>query len=140
MVYVPKALRDKITKQAKHRCGYCLSQELIIGMAMTVDHIIPSSIGGENVEKNLWLACVTCNDTKNNRTHEIDPVTGNLVVLFNPRTQIWIEHFEWSEDKSLVIGKTPTGNATVIALNLNRPKLVASRLVWTLAGWHPPKD
>ena len=35
---------------------------------------------------------------------------------------------------------TPTGRATVAALNLNRLSLVKARQAWVAAGWHPPKD
>jgi HNH endonuclease len=139
-VYIPKALRTKVAAQAKYRCGYCLSQELITGMVMEFDHIIPTSASGKNIEENLWLACTTCNDTKNDRTQARDPLNNELVPLFNPRTQNWNEHFKWSEDKSEIIGQTAIGRATVVALNLNRLNLVKSRVIWAKAGWHPPKD
>lgn len=32
------------------------------------------------------------------------------------------------------------GRATVNALHLNRPLLVAARRAWVKAGWHPPED
>ncbi len=60
--------------------------------------------------------------------------------LFNPRTQVWPEHFAWSEEGDLIVGLTPTGRATVVALNLNRPSLVKARQLWVSVGWHPPKD
>jgi 5-methylcytosine-specific restriction endonuclease McrA len=71
-VYIPKALREKVTTQAKYRCRYCLSQELVTGTAMEFDHLIPLADGGQTVEENLWLACSTCNDTKNKRRTAID--------------------------------------------------------------------
>jgi len=50
------------------------------------------------------------------------------------------EHFAWDKDATHIVGLTPTGCATVTALNLNNPYIVPARRLWTLAGWHPPKN
>jgi hypothetical protein len=63
-----------------------------------------------------------------------------MVPLFNPRRQVWREHFAWTTEGDRIIGLTTIGRATVIALDLNRPSLVKARQVWVAAGWHPPKD
>jgi hypothetical protein len=107
---------------------------------MEMDHIIPESLGGLTEEDNLWLACSLCNNHKGNRIAALDPETGEMVRLFNPRHQDWHEHFTWSASGERVIGQTPTGRATIIALNLNRPALVKARQLWTQVGWHPPED
>ncbi len=52
----------------------------------------------------------------------------------------WSEHFEWSADKLLMVGITPTGRATVKALKLNRPEVVNLRRLTLLTGEHPPLD
>ena len=41
---IQKALRQKITEEAKHRCGYCLTSEFVVGAPMELDHIIPQSL------------------------------------------------------------------------------------------------
>jgi len=138
--HVPKALRRRVTEQAKHRCGYCLTSEYVVGMPMEIDHILPESLGGLTEEENLWLACSLCNDRKGGRIAALDPETGEIVRLFNPRFQVWSEHFNWNETSDRIIGLTPIGRATVIALNLNRPSLVRARQLWKIAGWHPPVD
>lgn len=66
--------------------------------------------------------------------------TSTMVPLFNPRTQIWNEHFLWSPDGILIIGLTPIGRATVEALQLNNEVAVEVRRNWVLAGWHHPKE
>jgi hypothetical protein len=137
---IPQALRKRVAHWAKHRCAYCQSAEAVIGATFELDHIIPFSLGGATEEANLCLACSECNDHKLNRVLAIDPQTEVAVSLFNPRTQVWTDHFCWRPDGSQVHGLTPTGRATVAALQLNRPKLVASRYLWVAAGWHPPKD
>lgn len=138
--YIPKALRAVVAAQAKYRCGYCLTQEEVVGTPMEYDHLLPEAIGGLTVEANLWLACSLCNDHKNDRIAAIDSDTGETARLFNPREQVWAEHFAWSAAGDLVIGLTPTGRATVVALQLNRAPLVRSRRLWVRAGWHPPQD
>jgi len=138
--YIPKWLRDRVAVQARYRCGYCQSAEAIVGAPMEIDHIIPESLGGLTQEENLWLACSLCNDHKADRVTALDPVTGEIVRLFDPRHQIWSEHFRWTEVGDRVVGLTPTGRATVAALNLNRPSLVRARQLWAAVGWHPPGD
>jgi hypothetical protein len=39
-----------------------------------------------------------------------------------------------------IIGKTPNGRATVIALQLNNQVAITVRRNWVVAGWHPPKE
>jgi hypothetical protein len=107
---------------------------------MEIDHLIPLSLGGLTVAENLWLACSLCNDHKGDRIAALDPLTGEIVRLFNPRYQVWREHFAWTAEGDRIVGLTPTGRATVVALNLNRPSLVKSRQAWVSVGGHPPAD
>lgn len=137
--YISKPLRKGVTVQARHRCGYCLTSEAIVGTPMEIDHIVPRSLGGLTEEDNLWLACSLCNENKGIRTVALDPLTGEMAPLFNPRRQVWQEHFAWIAEGDRIIGLTAIGRATVIALNLNRLSLVKARQVWVAAGWHPPK-
>jgi 5-methylcytosine-specific restriction endonuclease McrA len=117
-----------------------MTQEAIVGTPMEVDHIIPESLGGPTEEDNLWLACSLCNTHKGDRLAALDSETDEVVRLFDPRHQIWHDHFTWTTNGERVIGQTPIGRATVIALNLNRPALVRSRRLWVEVGWHPPDD
>lgn len=137
---IPKALRARVAAQARYRCGYCLMQESVVGTPMELDHLIPESLGGTTEEGNLWLACSLCNDHKNDRIAALDPMTGDVVRLFDPRRQRWSDHFMWSDEGTRIMGQTPIGRATVIALHLNRPSLVQARRAWVRVGWHPPAD
>jgi len=138
--YVGRALREQTAREARHRCGYCLTSARITGTRMEIDHIIPESLGGLTVRENLWLACSMCNDHKSNRIAAPDPLTGEVVRLFDPRRQLWPDHFDWSTEGDVIIGKTSTGRATIAAVRLNRVDLVEARRGWVSAGWHPPKD
>jgi hypothetical protein len=138
--HVPRPLRERVAAQARHRCGYCLSQEAVVGTPMEIYHLIPEALGGLAAEENLWLACSLCNDYKSDRIAALDPVSGEVVRLFDPRHQAWDEHFRWSPEGDRVLGLTATGRATVSALHLNRPTLVLARQAWVTVGWHPPKD
>ncbi len=88
----------------------------------------------------MCTACYDCNLIKGNRTQGIDPQTGLHVTFFHAHQQKWPEHFQWSEDKMLIHGLTPTGRVTVNALKLNRPQLVTARQFWLKTGIHPPAD
>lgn len=138
--YVPSALRRKVAAQSRLRCGYCLTSEGVAGTPMEIEHLIPESLGGLTEEQNLWLACSLCNRHKGSRTAAEDPASGQMVPLFNPRTQTWEEHFSWGASGTRVLGVTAIGRATVAALQLNRPALVKARKRWVTTGWHPPRD
>jgi hypothetical protein len=138
--YVPQALRRKVAAQAKHRCGYCQTTEKNVGIDMEIEHLIPESLGGLTEEDNLWLACGPCNSHKGARIAAFDPASGDIVRLFDPRRQAWSENFAWTTEKDRIVGLTPEGRATVVALQLNRPALVRARQRWVSAGWHPPAD
>jgi hypothetical protein len=135
---IPAALRERVADQARHRCGYCLTSEAVVGIAMEVDHLVPEARGGPTVEANLWLACPGCNAAKGDRMTALDPTTGETVPLFDPRRDHWSEHFTWTEDGDTILGRTPVGRATVLALRMNRPLVVRARWLWVRLGVHPP--
>jgi 5-methylcytosine-specific restriction endonuclease McrA len=138
--YVPTWLRERVAAQARHRCGYCLTAEAVTGAPLVIDHLIPEALGGPTEEENLWLACSQCNLHKGDRVTVRDPLTEEWAPLFNPRRQIWAEHFRWTPTGDEVVGLTPVGRATVQALQLNRPLLVRARRAWVAVGWHPPPE
>jgi hypothetical protein len=135
---VPKSLRDLVAAEAGYRCGYCLTDQRVSGTQMHIEHLVPRARGGGPERSNLWLSCAWCNSYKGTLTDALDPETGRLVALFNPRTQRWSEHFAWSEDGIRILGLTLSGRATVDALRLNNPYILPARRLWVVAGWHPP--
>lgn len=137
-VAVPAELRAALAAATGYCCGYCRTSELITGIPLEIEHLVPRSRGGRTVEENLWLACRLCNAHKSDRTQVRDPETGTFARLFDPRRDSWYSHFRWSADAMLIEGLTPIGRATVEALDLNRPSLIVARPLWIAAGWHPP--
>ncbi len=138
MSVIPDALQQQVAERSQHRCSYCQSQQRVMGVSLTIDHIVPQSLGGTSDLDNLCLACWDCNLIKGDRTMAIDAQTGQSMRLFHPNQQKWLEHFRWSDDGSQIIGLTAEGRATVVALKLNRSQLIESRHYWNKAGWHPP--
>jgi hypothetical protein len=129
-------LRRLVLARAGGRCEYCgLAQE---GQEATfhIDHIVPRAAGGPTVAENLALACVSCSLRKEARRSAPDPDTGRTVPLFHPRRQRWATHFRWQG--VTVLGRTPTGRATVTALQMNRPLILAIRHEEAARGRHPP--
>jgi hypothetical protein len=106
--------------------------------AFHVDHVVPRVAGGPTELDNLALACVSCSLRKWARRTAIDPETGDEEALFNPRKQRWADHFRWNSE--VVVPLTPTGRATVSALAMNRPVVLAIRQEEALRGRHPPGE
>jgi 5-methylcytosine-specific restriction endonuclease McrA len=77
------ATRRRVRQVAADRCGYCLSPQALILGRLEIDHIIPSARGGTDSEENLWLACSLCNNYKGSQIEARDPLTGEVVALFN---------------------------------------------------------
>lgn len=138
--YIAAEFRRQVRADAGARCGYCHSPEAFLGMPLDIEHIVPEALGGPTVRENLWLACTRCNDFKGDRSDAIDPATGERVPIFNPRTQLWSDHFAWSLDGTSIEGRSPTGRATVDALHLNNEFIIVARQFWVEAGRWPPGE
>src|SRR5262249_38415978 len=118
-------LRRAVVRRARNRCEYCeISQELQEA-TFHIDHIVPRSKCGPTALNNLALACVSCSLRKEARRSARDPATGRTVPLFHPRRQRWADHFRW--DGVRLEGLTPTGRATVAALQMNGLRVQAIR-------------
>lgn len=139
MSEISNEIRQRVCEIAQNRCGYCLSHQRYTMSKLEIEHILPKSKGGTNAEENLWLSCGLCNRYKGTKITGYDDKTQSFVLLYNPRQQIWTEHFTWSSDETEIIGLTTIGRATVNTLKLNNEIAVEVRRNWIIAGWHPPK-
>ena len=80
--------RKNIIKRDHHQCQYCGGKS----SPMTVDHIVPKTMGGADSWENLVCACVSCNNKKGNRTPE---QAGFLLIRtpLKPNHLTFIQYF-----------------------------------------------
>jgi hypothetical protein len=133
---IPAGLHAEVVHRAGNRCEYCCLSQAGQEATFHVDHVRPLAAGGLTTLDNLALACVSCSLRKWANQFATDPDSGESVPLFDPRRETWAEHFEWND--SIVVPLTPTGRATVAALAMNRPLIVAIRKEEAIRGRHPP--
>jgi hypothetical protein len=136
--YISVELQRQIRHHFDNCCAYCRTTEALTATTFEFEHIIPRSAGGETSFENLCLSCPSCNRHKASRQFASDPTTQQEVALFRPQIQAWIDHFRWNESATEMIGLTPTGRATIAALQMNRPQLIRVRRMWVKLGEHPP--
>ena len=135
---IPGKVRRLVLRRAGERCEYCGLSQAGQEATFHVDHVIPQAAAGSSEPDNLALACVSCSLRKGAQLMAVDPETRQTVRLFNPRCQQWPEHFRW--EGCTVTGLSATGRASVAALKLNRPLILAIRLEEELRGRHPPPE
>ena len=61
-------LRQLLYKSYGRKCVYC--DQILVVSNMACDHIIPLSMGGGSVIKNLHIVCGRCNTRKGPLTHK----------------------------------------------------------------------
>lgn len=135
---ISEGLRQQIIARARHRCEYCRLSQASQEATFHMDHVVPRARNGPTILENLALACVSCSLRKGARETATDPESGEDVPLFNPRRDSWSSHFPWSGVR--VIALTSVGRATIAALAMNRPLLLAIRREEIVRGWHPQTD
>jgi 5-methylcytosine-specific restriction endonuclease McrA len=90
--------RKLVLRRDEYTCGYC--RKKCNNGALTIDHIIPKSAGGQNSFTNCVAACVNCNRKKRDRTPEqagmtlkIKPIIPNKYLCYHPEEIAW--HDDW---------------------------------------------
>ena len=86
-------LRQTVRDRAESRCEFCHLPERIAELPFQIDHVIAEQHGGLTSEDNLAFACARCNRYKGPNLSGIDPESGTITHLFNPRIDNWSEHF-----------------------------------------------
>ncbi|SIO35122.1 HNH endonuclease [Singulisphaera sp. GP187] len=120
------ATRRLVRQRAHERCEYCrLPQAAQPFVAFHVEHIIARQHGGGDNPDNLCVACERCNAFKGPNLTGIDPETGSIERLFDPRHQLWGEHFAFRDPA--ISGLTPVGRTTVEVLAMNEGRRVQLR-------------
>jgi 5-methylcytosine-specific restriction endonuclease McrA len=130
------ATKRLVYSRANGCCEYCRTCEYNTGQPMHIEHIDPD--GGDD-PLNLCLSCSSCNLSKGVVITARDPDTQTDVPLFNPRIEEWHTHFAWIDGGLRLLGKTPTGRATIVRLKMNQQRLVRARNNWITSKSHPPE-
>ena len=124
-----------IASRAGNICEYYHAPEALSNIEFEVDHIIPISRNGTTELDNLALSCRICNLRKSDHVEGIDPVTLKTVRLFNPRQDVWFEHFEKQMQLPYqILGKTEIGRATITRLDINSSLQLRARRLWVALG------
>lgn len=134
--HIPAELRRLVNSRAHECCEYCLLHQDDTQFTHQVDHLVAIKHDGQTVSENLALACLKCNRNKGSDLTAIDPVDGVIVPLFNPRAQVWTEHFAVAGVR--VVGLMPPGRATVRLLRMNDRRQLTQRRRLMMAGRYPP--
>ena len=97
-----------------------------------MEHIRAQQHLEDDSPDNLALACPHCNLHKGPNLTSIDLATNDVVELFNPRQQVWADHFRI--DEARIVGRTPTGRVTVRLLQMNSEVQIKIRKRLLLRG------
>ena len=140
MTLISDSLRGAVVQRAANRCEYCrLAQESQVA-TFPVDHIVPVSLNGPTELGNLALTCTRCNALKWIHAEAPDFETGETVRLFNPRIDLWSDHYRWNkEDSAKIDSLTPIARATAELLQLNADYRTSIRRWLAEIGKHPPE-
>lgn len=116
---IASGLRRLVADRADHLCEYCLIHEEDTFFGCEVDHVISEKHGGLSREGNLAYACLPCNRHKGSDIASVAPQSGELIRLFNPRTDRWADHFRLADDGVTILSRTALGEVTLRILRFN---------------------
>jgi hypothetical protein len=132
---VSRKLERAVRERAGHRCEYCHIPEACSTFKHTCDHVVARQHHGPTAAGNLALCCIACNRYKGPNLSGIDPQTGAIADLFNPRIGRWNEHFAWRGPT--LVGLTAQGRATIDVLAINAPARIDVRRTLLRSGEFP---
>lgn len=133
--FISERLRRQVQERAHGRRKYCLLHEEGAYYPHEPDHVIAEKHGGPTSLENLALACFNCNRFKGSDLASVDPASGKIALLFNPREQTWSRHFRLNGP--LIEGTTASGRATVALFHMNDAERVNLRLGLIELGRYP---
>jgi hypothetical protein len=115
---IDDSMRRAVRDRADATCEYCHLAEAVGGiLPFHVEHVRARQHHGTDDFENLCWACSRCNRFKGPNLSAYDPLTDELVRLFNPRSDDWADHF--CQEDARVIGRTAEGRATAELLQMN---------------------
>jgi HNH endonuclease len=133
--HISKATKKMVTARAGNRCEYCRVPVYLSAYDFHIEHIIGVQHGGPSSSNNLAYCCSVCNWKKGANIATILSFGGDLIPLFNPRTQHWFEHFQVNNGE--LIALSFSAEATIKLLELNLPMKIEERYEIMLSGFYP---
>lgn len=88
-----RKIRDQIIKR-DGCCQMCGTEE-----RLSVDHIVPRSLGGDDNASNLQVLCSSCNSSKGGRFFDRPKTPPTLPVSFYPENAS-ISHYRLASDEN----------------------------------------
>lgn len=134
---VADSLRSLVIERAGKACEYCLLPSGSGYYSHEVDHVVPRKHRGRSTPENLAFACLPCNRHKGTDLASIDPVSGEITELFNPREQRWSDHFRLVGAR--IQPRTAVGRTTARLLHFNEPLRLDERTPFALVGQLKPQ-
>lgn len=149
-----RRVREAVQLRARNACEYCL---LPTNGQFHIDHIIPEALWpdyvadrllavrpapgrrGHNHVDNFAWACQFCNGHKSQKVAYYAGRQSSR--LFDPRQDVWPEHFVFLHRYLFIRGLTDIGRATVEVLGLNDSRLegpLGPRHDAVVVGGYPP--
>lgn len=148
-------VRDAVRLRAGDACEYCLHPT---SGQFHVEHIIPQGLwqdyaanrlssvplqpgrrGPDHISNFAW-SCPFCNQGKQERvSHRLGQRAHRF---FDPRHDVWPDHFVFLHNYLIIVGVTPIGQATVAGLSFNAGEPegpLGTRHDTILNGRYPPE-
>lgn len=132
---VSPTIRRYVFERAFYLCEYCLLHESDSYLPLQIEHIIAQKHRGDSNPDNLACACAFCNRAKGTDLSTVLLPKMEIVRLYRPRGDRWLDHFELSG--ALILPKTEIGQATIQVLGLNYPDRIEEREFLVEKGMFP---
>jgi HNH endonuclease len=133
---ISSSIRERIAEDAKKCCEYCLLPESVSFFSFHIDHIRSIKHGGLSIAENLAYCCPDCNFFKGSDVGTFDFKNDSLIRFFNPRKDIWTEHFFIGNGS--ILSKSDIGRSTEKIFKFNEiERLVFRKQLIELALYLP---
>ncbi|MDQ7797339.1 MAG: HNH endonuclease [Candidatus Edwardsbacteria bacterium] len=83
-----KLSKQNIFRRDRHVCQYCGTSQ----GTLTIDHLVPKSLGGDDTWDNLVCACTVCNNKKANRSLK----QSRMTLIKKPRRPHYFSFIQYS--------------------------------------------
>jgi HNH endonuclease len=126
-------IRKTVRERAKSRSEYCHLPDEFDELPFHIDHVIAMMHHGSDDMGNLAWCCSYDNLRKGTNLARFDPDSGQLTRLFNPRIDVWSDHFVWQA--TILVGISDIGRTTIDVLQMNNKQRLQQRSILIREGW-----